>query len=165
MRTPFALTSALARRTGGGPVPVIITEMSKGFYESSNRQRFMVWPGISTPEPYRCRVEKDTGRVRPVAPRTVHQRLSVCMSNRSIGRTRPAGPTSFAPFGGRKGADRGGRGRIGGEVGRRNRKTQTKRRSRFRRLGAGCVAEAPPGFEPGNNGFAIRCLTTWLRRL
>jgi hypothetical protein len=24
--------------------------------------------------------------------------------------------------------------------------------------------EAPPGFEPGNNGFAIRCLTTWLRR-
>jgi hypothetical protein len=25
--------------------------------------------------------------------------------------------------------------------------------------------EAPPGFEPGNNGFAIRCLTAWLRRL
>ena len=24
--------------------------------------------------------------------------------------------------------------------------------------------EAAPGFEPGNNGFAIRCLTTWLCR-
>ena len=23
--------------------------------------------------------------------------------------------------------------------------------------------EAPPGFEPGNGGFAIRCLTAWLR--
>src|SRR5439155_25823150 len=24
--------------------------------------------------------------------------------------------------------------------------------------------EAPGGFEPPNNGFAVRCLTTWLRR-
>ena len=24
--------------------------------------------------------------------------------------------------------------------------------------------EAPPGFEPGNGGFADLCLTTWLRR-
>ncbi len=24
--------------------------------------------------------------------------------------------------------------------------------------------EAPPGFEPGNKGFAGLCLTTWLRR-
>ena len=24
--------------------------------------------------------------------------------------------------------------------------------------------EAPPGFEPGGGGFAIHCLTTWLRR-
>ena len=24
--------------------------------------------------------------------------------------------------------------------------------------------EAPPGFEPGNKGFADLCLTTWLRR-
>src|SRR5262249_40112190 len=23
--------------------------------------------------------------------------------------------------------------------------------------------EAPPGFEPGNGGFAIHCLTAWLR--
>jgi hypothetical protein len=26
------------------------------------------------------------------------------------------------------------------------------------------LAEAPPGFEPGNRGFAVPCLTTWLRR-
>jgi hypothetical protein len=32
------------------------------------------------------------------------------------------------------------------------------------RLGAAAVAEAPAGFEPANNGFANRCLTTWLRR-
>ena len=25
--------------------------------------------------------------------------------------------------------------------------------------------EAPPGFEPGNKGFAGLCLTAWLRRL
>ena len=24
--------------------------------------------------------------------------------------------------------------------------------------------EAPPGFEPGNRGFAVHCLTTWLWR-
>ena len=24
--------------------------------------------------------------------------------------------------------------------------------------------EAPPGFGPGNHGFAVRCLTTWLWR-
>ena len=27
------------------------------------------------------------------------------------------------------------------------------------------MLEAPPGFEPGNRGFAGHCLTTWLRRL
>ena len=26
------------------------------------------------------------------------------------------------------------------------------------------LLEAPPGFEPGNRGFAVRCLTTWLWR-
>ena len=26
------------------------------------------------------------------------------------------------------------------------------------------VLEASPGFEPGNRGFAVRCLTTWLWR-
>ena len=26
------------------------------------------------------------------------------------------------------------------------------------------VLEAPPGLEPGNRGFAVRCLTTWLWR-
>ena len=26
------------------------------------------------------------------------------------------------------------------------------------------VLEAPPGFEPGNQGFADPCLTTWLWR-
>ena len=28
-----------------------------------------------------------------------------------------------------------------------------------------CISlEAPPGLEPGNRGFAVRCLTTWLWR-
>ena len=26
------------------------------------------------------------------------------------------------------------------------------------------VLEAPPGFEPGDKGFAVLCLTTWLWR-
>ena len=26
------------------------------------------------------------------------------------------------------------------------------------------LLEAPPGLEPGNRGFAVRCLTTWLWR-
>src|SRR5207244_709234 len=30
--------------------------------------------------------------------------------------------------------------------------------------GSGFRLEAPGGFEPPNNGFAVRCLTTWLRR-
>jgi site-specific recombinase XerD len=34
-----------------------------------------------------------------------------------------------------------------------------------RQILRGSFREAPPGFEPGNNGFANRCLTAWLRRL
>jgi hypothetical protein len=33
------------------------------------------------------------------------------------------------------------------------------------RITYGNDLEAAPGFEPGNNGFADRCLTTWLCRL
>ena len=32
------------------------------------------------------------------------------------------------------------------------------------RLGITVALEAPPGFEPGNKGFADLCLTTWLWR-
>src|SRR5690606_8887779 len=31
-------------------------------------------------------------------------------------------------------------------------------------FGSLSVHEATPGFEPGNKGFAVPCLTTWLRR-
>ena len=39
--------------------------------------------------------------------------------------------------------------------------------SSYNRIGkspakSGTSLEVPPGFEPGNNGFADRCLTTWL---
>src|SRR5205807_8167328 len=43
---------------------------------------------------------------------------------------------------------------------RAHRKFSARHRVRSRNLG--CVAGAP-GFEPGNGGIKIRCLTTWLR--
>ncbi len=47
---------------------------------------------------------------------------------------------------------------------RRSPKTQSEYPSTFPCQGQGKV-EAAPGFEPGNHGFANRCLTTWLCRL
>ena len=36
---------------------------------------------------------------------------------------------------------------------------KTAREQMIARCGFGVLQEAPPGFEPGNDGFAIRCLS------